>query len=147
MRATVFDLPETLKITDRYVRAVGMTDRITQIAGDYRKDPIPGHYDSIFLSNIIHGEDFERNQDLINRVSRNLKARGRIVVKDHILDESRTDPAVGAIFSLLMLLTTAGGRCYSFGEISSWMEQAGLTQIQQINLPPPLTSSLVVGAR
>jgi hypothetical protein len=147
MRATVFDLPATLKITDGYVRAAGMTDRITQIAGDYRKDSIPGQYDSIFLSNIIHGEDFERNQDLISSVAGNLTARGRIVVKDHILDESRANPAAGAIFSLLMLLTTAGGRCYSFGEIKSWMERAGLTQIQQINLPPPLTSSLVVGAR
>jgi hypothetical protein len=46
-----------------------------------------------------------------------------------------------------MLLTTDGGRCYSFGEIKSWMQQAGLSQIQQIELPSPLTSSLVVGTR
>jgi SAM-dependent methyltransferase len=147
MRATIFDLPGTLKITERYVVAAGMANRIKLIAGDYRKDPIPGYYDSIFLSNIVHGEDFERNQNLINNLSRNLKPTGRIVVKDHILDESRADPAAGAIFSLLMLLTTAGGRCYSFGEIKTWMEQAGLSRIQQIELPPPLTSSLVVGTR
>lgn len=147
MHATIFDLPGTLKITERYVREARMTDRITLISGDYRKDPIPGHYDSIFLSNIIHGEGFEQNQDLISKLSRSLKPRGRIVVKDHILDESRASPAVGAIFSLLMLLTTDGGRCYSFGEIKSWMQQAGLSQIQQIELPSPLTSSLVVGTR
>jgi SAM-dependent methyltransferase len=147
MRATIFDLPGTLKITERHVVAAGMANRIKLIAGDYRKDPIPGYYDSIFLSNIVHGEDFERNQNLINNLSRNLKPSGRIVVKDHILDESRADPPAGAIFSLLMLLTTAGGRCYSFGEIKSWMEQAGLSRIQRIELPPPLTSSLVIGAR
>lgn len=145
MRAAILDLPGTLKITERYVREAGMTNQIALIAGDYRKDPIPGLYDAIFLSNIIHGEDFERNQDLINRLARNLKSRGRIVIKDHILDESCANPAVGAIFSLLMLLTTEGGRCYSFGEIKTWMEFAGLSQIQQIDLPPPLTSSLVVG--
>ena len=146
MRATIFDLPGTLKITERYVREAAMTDRIALIAGDYRKDPIPGQYDAVFLSNIIHGEDFERNQNLINKLSRSLKPSGRIIVKDHILDESRANPAVGAIFSLLMLLTTAGGRCYSFGEIKSWMEQAGLSQIHRIDLPPPLTSSLVIGS-
>ena len=146
IRAAIFDLPGTLKITERYVRAAGMTDRITLIAGDYRKDPIPGHYDSIFLSNIIHGEDFEQNQDLINKLSRNLKAGGSIVIKDHILDKSRASPAVGAVFSLLMLLTTESGRCYSFDEIKSWLERAGLAQIKQIDLPPPLTSSLVVGS-
>ena len=76
MRATIFDLPGTLKITERYVREAGMTNRITLIAGDYRKDPIPGHYDAIFLSNIIHGEDFERNQDLIDRAFTELEVEG-----------------------------------------------------------------------
>lgn len=146
MHAIIFDLPGTLKITERYVRTAGMSDRITLVAGDYRKDPIPGHYDAIFLSNIIHGENSERNQALISKLSCGLKPSGRIVVKDHILDEGRANPAVGAIFSLLMLLTTDGGRCYSFGEIKSWMERAGLSQIEQIDLPPPLTSSLVVGS-
>jgi len=147
MRATIFDLPGTLKITERYVRAAGMTDHITLVAGDYRKDPIPGRYDAVFISNIIHGENSERSQALISKVACSLKPSGRIVVKDHILDESRAHPSVGAIFSLLMLLTTEGGRCYSFGEIKSWMQQAGLSQIQQIELPSPLTSSLVVGTR
>jgi hypothetical protein len=147
MRATIFDLPGTLKLTERFVQDAEMNKRITLIAGDYRKDPIPGKYDAIFLSNIIHGENYRDNQALIGKLAVNLKPSGRMVIKDHILDESRANPAVGAIFSLLMLLTTEGGRCYSFGEIQNWMETAGLSQIQQLDLPPPLTSSLVVGTR
>jgi hypothetical protein len=147
LRATIFDLPGTLAISERYVREAGMAERIRLIAGDYRKAPIPGSYDVIFLSNIIHGESFESNRSLILKLVSNLKPGGQIVVKDHILDDSRTTPPVGAIFSLLMLLTTESGRCYSFSEIKSWMEQAGLSRVQQINLPPPLTSSLVIGTR
>jgi hypothetical protein len=147
LRATIFDLPGTLAISERYVREAGMAERIRLIAGDYRKAPIPGSYDVIFLSNIIHGESFESNRSLILKLVSNLKPGGQIVVKDHILDDSRTTPPVGAIFSLLMLLTTESGRCYSFSEIKSWMEQAGLSRVQQINLPPPLTSSLVIGIR
>jgi hypothetical protein len=82
---------------------------------------------------------------LIRKLASNLKPGGQIVIKDHILDDSHTTPAVGSIFSLLMLLTTESGRCYSFSEIKTWMEQAGLSKVQQIDLPPPLTSSLVVG--
>ena len=145
LRVTIFDLPGTLAITDRYVREAGMAERIRRIAGDYRKDSIPGTYDVIFLSNIIHGDGFENNRSLIRKLATNLKPRGQIVIKDHILDDSRTTPAVGAIFSLLMLLTTESGRCYSFSEIKSWMEEAGLSDVRQIDLPPPLTSSLVVG--
>ena len=147
LRATIFDLPGTLAITERYVREADMAERIRLIAGDYRKEPIPGNYNAIFLSNIIHGESFENNRSLIRKLVSNLKLRGQIAVKDHILDDSRTTPPVGAIFSLLMLLTTESGRCYSFSEIKNWMEQAGLSQVRQIDLPPPLTSSLVVGTR
>ena len=147
LHAAIFDLPGTLAITERYIRGAGMVDRMRLIAGDYRKDPIPGSYDIVFLSNIIHGEGGQNNLSLIHKLAANLKAGGRMVVKDHILDDSRTTPPVGAIFSLLMLLTTASGRCYSFSEIKLWMEHAGLSHVQQIDLPPPLTSSLVIGTK
>src|SRR5262245_4832516 len=126
LRATIFDLPATLKITERYVRKASMQRRIELIAGNYRNDPIPGRYDAIFLSNIIHGENYERNRALIRKLASGLRPGGRIVIKDHILDASRIKPPVGAIFSLLMLLTTEGGRCYSFAEIKTWMNAAGL---------------------
>lgn len=147
LRATIFDLPATLKITERYVKSAGLEKRISLIAGDYRSDPIPGSYDAVLLSNIIHGENFADNEKLLRKLAANLKPSGWILIKDHILEESRAAPAVGAVFSLLMLLTTEGGRCYSLSEVKSWMTAAGLTNIQQIDLPPPLTSSLVIGER
>ncbi|MBM4298353.1 MAG: hypothetical protein FJ143_11495, partial [Deltaproteobacteria bacterium] len=147
LNATIIDLPATLELTEGYVTRAGMAKRIRMIAGDYRADPIPGSYDVIFLSNIVHGENAERNGALVRKLSANLNNAGRLIIKDHILDDSRANPPVGALFSLLMLLTTDGGRCYSFAEIKSWMETAGLRQIHQVDLPPPLTSSLVIGAK
>ena len=147
LKATIFDLPATLNITEHFVREAGMAGRIGLIAGDYRSDPIPGRYDVAFLSNIIHGENSPRNVALIEKLAANLNPGGRLIIKDHILDDSRAYPPVGAIFSLLMLLTTDGGRCYSFSEIAAWMNHAGLNQIQRIDLAPPLTSSLVIGTK
>jgi hypothetical protein len=147
LRATIFDLAATLDVTRRYIGAAGMEERIRLLKGDYRSDPIPGHYDLIFLSNIIHGESYEENQRLMTKLVANLRAGGRVVVKDHILDTTRTQPAVGAIFSLLMLLTTQSGRCYGFDEIKAWLEHAGLHRVTQMDLPSPLTSSLVIAAK
>jgi predicted O-methyltransferase YrrM len=147
LRVTILDLPATLTITERFVRAAGLSDRITLIAGDYRSDSVPGSYDVILLSNIVHGENPDRNAALLLKLASNLKPGGRIIVKDHILDGTRANPPVGAIFSMLMLLTTDGGRCYSFAEIRSWMEKASLGKVQQIDLPPPLNSSLVIGTK
>lgn len=147
LRATIFDLAGTMKLTEGFVRQSGFSDRIRLIRGDYRTDVIPGRYQVIFLSNIIHGERYEENQRLMKKLAANLEPGGRVIIKDHILDESRTYPPVDAIFSMLMLLTTQGGRCYSFDEIKTWLTEAGLRDIQQIALPSPLTSSLVIGKR
>jgi len=129
------------------VRDAGLTGRIELIAGDYRSDPIPGLYDVALLSNVIHGENAAKNEALIHKLAANLNPGGRLIIKDHILDDSRANPPVGAIFSLLMLLTTDGGRCYSFAEINAWMNNAGMNQVRQVDLPPPLTSSLVIGTK
>ena len=147
LRATIVDLPGTLEITDRFVRSANLSARIELIAGDYRIDPITGCYDAILLSNIIHGENYDRNGALIRKLAANLKPDGLLIVKDHILDDSRSQPPVGAIFSLLMLLTTDGGRCYSFREIETWMKQAGMNRVEHIDLPAPMTSSLVVASK
>jgi SAM-dependent methyltransferase len=147
LQVTLFDLPGTLALTRRYVREAGLETRFAFIAGDYRSDEIPGSYQAIFLSNIIHGEGSEENLKLMAKLARILEPGGRIIIKDHILDATRTHPPVGAIFSLLMLLTTESGRCYSFGEVADWLEAAGLKQPTQIDLPEPLTSSLIVAEK
>jgi SAM-dependent methyltransferase len=145
LKPTIFDLPGTLKITARFIQASGLQNRIRLIPGDYRVDPIPGKYQIVFLSNIIHGESDETNTALMAKVYQCLEKSGRIVIKDHILDDTRTYPPAGAIFSLLMLLTTEYGRCYSFNEVKEWLEKASFRRVSEISLPHPLTSSLVIG--
>jgi hypothetical protein len=147
LRATIFDLPATIALTECYVREAGLTSRIRLISGDYRVDELPGSYDVVFLSNIIHSESFEVNQRLMVNLSSVLKTGGSVIVKDHILDSTRINPPVGALFSLLMLLTTQAGRCYAFDEVEAWMSAAGLTHIRQIDLPAPLNSSLIIATK
>jgi SAM-dependent methyltransferase len=147
LRATIFDLPATLAVTEKRVRKAGLAERIRLVPGDYREDALPGEHDLVLVSNIIHAEGEHENARLMQKVHACLRNTGKIVVKDHHLDASLAHPPVGAIFSLLMLLTTAQGRCYSFDEVRSWLRDAGFANIEQIDLPPPLTSSLIVGEK
>ena len=147
LRVTIFDLPGTLSITARYVREANLEHRISLVAGDYRADPIPPEQQIIFMSNIIHSESGAENQRLISKLYHSLDKSGKIVIKDHILQDDRARPAVGALFSMLMLLTTSAGRCYSFNEVKAWLAQAGFAEISEVFLPPPLTSSLVIGQK
>jgi SAM-dependent methyltransferase len=146
LRATIFDLPGTLAVTRQFVDAAPCRDRIELVAGDFNRDPLPAGFGMAFLSNIIHGEDEDANQRLLRGVFAALQSGGRIVIKDHILDADLTSPAVGAIFSMQMLLF-ARGRDYGFDEVREWLQRAGFTSIGHRPLEPPLTSALVTAVK
>ena len=143
LKITIFDLPGTLVITRRVLQKEGMSGKMEIVEGDYNTDEIPKGFDVVFLSNIIHSEGEENNRRLMNKVYKTLNSGGEVIIKDHILDDTLTSPAVGAIFSVQMLLAT-GGRDYSFEEVRAWLEDAGFEKPAWIKLEPPLTSSLVV---
>jgi precorrin-6B methylase 2 len=141
---TIADLPGTLEVTRRHVVASGLEDRIRLVPCDYRRDRLPGGHDLAFLSNVIHGEDEATNRALMRQVYEALEPGGRVVIKDHVTDESGTSPAVAAIFSITMLLFTRG-RDYSYAEVRDWLAAAGFTRVEADALPPGLISTLVVG--
>ena len=143
LRATIFDLPGTLAVARRHVDASGVADRIELAAGDYLRDPLPAGHDLVFLSNIVHGEDEDTNRALMRKLHAALAPGGRLMIKDHVTDESGTSPAPAAIFSIAMLLFTRG-RDYAYAEIRDWLEAAGFARVEADVLPPGLISTLVV---
>jgi SAM-dependent methyltransferase len=143
LRATIFDLPGTLDVTRRYLDASDVAARIALVAGDYLRDPLPAGHDLVFLSNIIHGEDEETNRALMRKIHGALAPGGRLMIKDHVTDESGTSPAPAAIFSIAMLLFTRG-RDYAFAEIRDWLVAAGFTRVEADVLPPGLSATLVI---
>jgi SAM-dependent methyltransferase len=146
LRATIFDLPGTLAVARRYVEASGVADRIDLVAGDYLRDPLPTGHDLVFLSNIIHSEDEDTNRSLMRKIHGALAPGGRLMIKDHVTDESGTSPAPAAIFSIAMLLFTRG-RDYAYAEIREWLLAAGFARVEADVLPPGLISTLVVASK
>ncbi|MBI3770651.1 MAG: methyltransferase domain-containing protein [Deltaproteobacteria bacterium] len=144
LRISIFDLPGTLEVTRRHLAETGLDDRISLVAGDYRRDALPGGFDVVFLSNIIHGEDEDTNRELMRKVYAALAPGGRVLIKDHVTDDSGTSPAAAAIFSIAMLLF-ARGRDYAYGEIRAWLLAAGFARVGVDVLPPGLISTLVTG--
>ncbi|MBI5407371.1 MAG: methyltransferase domain-containing protein [Nitrospirae bacterium] len=146
IKATLFDLPGTLGITRKVLAKEGIGEQIRLMAGDYNKDPLPQGFDVVFLSNIIHGEDEEANKTLLKKIYGSLNPGGRVIIKDHIMNGDLTRPAWGAIFSICMLLTTKG-RDYGYHEVHQWLKEAGFVDITLEELPPPMTSAMVLGRK
>jgi SAM-dependent methyltransferase len=133
--ATVFDLPQVLPLTERYVNAEGLLERIEFVAGDYTIDELPGGYDLVFLSAIIHSNSPDQNRKLLGKCARALNPKGILVVQDFIMDENRTDPPAGAFFALNMLVATEAGDTYRESEIRDWMKEAELSDINRVETP------------
>ncbi len=133
MRATVFDLPSVIKMARERVGAAGMLERVTLVAGDFRKDPLPGGHDLAFVSAIIHQNSPAENGEMFRKIFAALEPGGRIVVRDHVLGPDRTEPRSGALFAVNMLVGTEGGNSYTEAEIREALTQAGFTAVRVIH--------------
>ena len=131
MKAAIFDLPNVIPISRKIVEREGYTGRIAHHAGDYTVDELPGGFDLVFLSAIIHSNSYETNEDLVRKCFNALNAGGKIVIQDWIMNDEKTEPAAGAIFSINMLVGVEGGDCYSEKEVSAWMGHAGFSDLSK----------------
>jgi len=131
IKATVFDLPDVIPLTLKYISANGFEGKINTIKGNYFYDDIGFGYDLIFLSAIIHSNSFEENKRLIKKCADALNANGQIVIQDYAMDEDRLTPEVGALFAINMLVNTKGGDTFTQEEIYSWLRDAGINDIKR----------------
>jgi hypothetical protein len=127
----VFDLPDVVPLTARYVEAAGLSDRIFTVAGDYTTDVLPTGFDLVFLSAIVHSHSPEENTALLRKAAGSLDAGGRVAILDWIMTPDRIEPVRGAFFALNMLVGTRAGDTYTETEMRGWCEAAGLPRVER----------------
>ena len=132
LNATVFDLPQTLKVTKTYVDESGVGDRITLQAGNFHEDPFAGDYDVALMSDILHYQDGRTNAALVEKVYHHLVEGGRLIIKDRFLDPTRTSPAWTTAFAVHILVNTEQGQCFTIEETRQWREQAGFRTVDEL---------------
>lgn len=132
LRATVFDLPQTLTLAERAIKEAGLDDRITVLPGNFHVDALGGPYDVILMSDILHYQGPEANAALAKKCLAHLEAGGRLIVKDRFLDESGTGPAWVTAFAVHILVNTEQGRCYTVAEVSRWLREAGFQGVTEL---------------
>ncbi|MEW6071752.1 MAG: methyltransferase [Planctomycetota bacterium] len=144
-RGTLFDLPHVLPLAARRLATEGIADRVTLVAGDFYADPLPAGSDLVWLSAILHQGSRAENRALLARIHAALVPGGRILVRDAVMDDSRTSPVFGALFAVNMLVATAGGGTFTLSEIRADLEAAGFAGVQLLRADEAMYA--VVGAR
>jgi SAM-dependent methyltransferase len=133
--AVVFDLPAVVPLSRNYIQTEGFTTEIEAVAGDYLGDELPGGFDLVFLSAVVHSNSAVQNERLIGKAVRALHDGGQVVVQDWLMSEDRTSPAAGAFFALNMLVGTEAGDTFTEAEVRGWMQKAGLTSLERKDVP------------
>jgi hypothetical protein len=128
LSATVFDLPMPLKIAQENIAKNGLTDRVQTMAGNFLKDEIGTDYDFIWVSQILHSHDERQCKLIIGKAVAALNAGGRLAIQDFYLNPDGASPTGAAMFGVHMLAVTPRGRAYTYGEVTEWMQEAGLTK-------------------
>jgi SAM-dependent methyltransferase len=131
IEAIVFDLPNVVPITKKFIDKEGFSDKIKTHAGDYTTDDLPEGFDFVFLSAIIHSNSLEINQNLIKKCYYSLNKNGRIVIQDWIMNNDRTYPTAGAVFAINMLVGTEAGDCFTEHEVEEMLNNAGFKNISR----------------
>ena len=147
LRTAIFDLPTTLETARKFVEAAGLLDRVQFQGGDFNKDDIKGSFDACFLSHIIHGQKDEQNKRLFSKIFAHLNPGGRLIVQDFFLNPDKHSPQFSALFALVMLMHTDGGKTYTFEEVEGWMRTAGFSSTTRSHLNLPRSISLLIGEK
>ena len=132
LKATVFDLPQTLHVTERYIKEAGLEGRIELKPGNFNSDPLGGPYDLALMSDILHYQDNQTNAGLVGKVFAHLKDHGRLVIKDRFLDQGRTSPAWTTAFAVHIMVNTEHGDCFTTQEVMEWMNVAGFQSVTEL---------------
>ena len=147
LQAIVFDLPETVKLTEEVIAKLGLADRISTRAGDYFVDDLGEGHDVVLLSAVLHSMGPDACRLLMQKCHHSLVSGGWLAVHEGLIDSGGTSPVRAALFSLNMLVNTGEGRSYSSDEIMALMRDAGFKPLEVRTLPPPIPTSLVIGEK
>jgi predicted nicotinamide N-methyase len=132
MTATIFDLPNVVQMAQKRLDKEAYSHRVELAGGDYTSHDLPRGHDLVLLSAIIHSNGREGNRDLFRKIFQALEPGGALLVRDYVMDQTRTFPPNGAIFAVNMLAATSDGNSYTFEEIREDMQKAGFSNISMI---------------
>lgn len=132
MEAILFDLKEVIPFAKKRLKSEGFLNRVKLVAGDFYSDKLPEGCDLALLSAIIHQNSNEENLRLYKKIFTALKPGGTLLIRDHVMDASRTNPPPGALFAINMLVNTRGGDTYTLTEVEDALKEAGFVDIRLI---------------
>jgi acetylserotonin N-methyltransferase len=129
LRATVFDLPQTTKIAESYIRkSTFASGRVNVLAGDFFSNDLPSA-DLFALGRILHDWSEGKIIILLGRIFNRLPSGGAILIAEKLINEDRSGPISAQLQSLNMLVCTEGKE-RTLTEYRELLEKVGFRNVE-----------------
>jgi len=145
MEAVVYDLPTSRRVAEETIARFGLGERIGFVAGDFLENDLPGGFDVVWLSHILHAYGPGHCAAILAKAVAALEPGGLLLVQEFVLDDTRTSPLFPALFSLNMLVGTESGQSYAEGELRAMMTVAGLRDVRRLPVELPNGAAIIAG--
>jgi ubiquinone/menaquinone biosynthesis C-methylase UbiE len=130
-RATQIDSEPVNRMARGFVDSCGVGDRFEVINGDAAGvDWGEAIYDFGVFSHVAHALGPRENMEALRKFHRALRAGGRLLVVELVINDQRTGPPLALLFNCNMLLHTANGAAYTEADYRAWLAEAGFKDVR-----------------
>ena len=135
-RIAALDWKAVLAVALENAEKAGVASRYSTIPGSAFEANFGTGYDLVLITNFLHHFDPSTNETLLKKVHAALAPGGRAVTLEFVPNDDRVSPPSPAMFSMMMLGSTAHGDAYTFRELDSMFRNAGFVQSELREIAP-----------
>ncbi len=126
----LIDSPEVLEIARQTVGEFGLSDRVQFHEADVLRDRIPGKYDVILISNVLHLIGRSQAEVLVCRCFDSVQLGGSLVIHGQFLTEGKNRWGWPVMLDLILLAGSLSGQNHTSAEAAAWLARAGFEEIE-----------------
>jgi SAM-dependent methyltransferase len=139
------DHPNVLETAKEVQTKYSLKNNIHYLPLDALKDDIPGSFDMILVSNMLHGLGEDASRALMKRLYNSVNHGGSLVIQAQFLRDDHLGGRWPVFLDLIQLCVTENGRNHSPGETRRWLEEAGFKNIEFCGMTLLNTNSFLRG--
>jgi len=147
LKAAVFDLPQTLKVTKDIIKKYNADKLVSTVEGSYLEDEFGSGYDAVLLSSMINQEGPDVIKEILRKSYKAMVSGGLLMVQEQFLNTQKTGPLLPVLIGINQLIHTPAGRAYSAKEVADMASEIGFKDLSFRPLPEPSPFTLITGTK
>jgi len=135
LQAGIWDRAPALEVAREIANPLRHGKRLSYYSGDLFDNTVPGKFDVMWVSNVLHIFSPSENKTLFRKLKRSLNPGGRILIQDtFLMNKPGYDALDTNLFAVTMLLFTPTGNTYSEQAVRQWLKICGFPKTRCLQL-------------